>query len=69
MDGIILVVEEGKTPRESVQKCAEVLKAFPLIGSVLNKVDTRTHENYYYYSYKNKEGANWKKRLQGWFKS
>ena len=69
VDGIILVVEEGKTPRESIQKCVEVLKPFPLIGSVLNKVDTRAHESYYYYSYKNKEGGNWKKRLPGWFKS
>jgi protein-tyrosine kinase len=69
VDGIILVVEMNRTPRESIQKCAEVLKAFPLIGMVLNKVDTPAHEGYYYYSSKNKEGENWKKKLQGWFKS
>jgi protein-tyrosine kinase len=69
VDGIILVVEMNRTPRESIQKCVEVLKGFPLIGLVLNKVDKRAHEGYYYYSYRNEEGPSWKKRLQGWIKS
>ncbi len=69
VDGVILVVEMGRTPRESIQKCVQVLKGFPLIGLVLNKVDTRGHEGYYYYDNKNREGQNWKNRLQGWMKS
>lgn len=69
VDGIILVVQMGKTPRESIQKCVQVLKGFPLIGLVLNKVDTRGHEGYYDHSDKDKEEHNWTKRLQGWIKS
>jgi protein-tyrosine kinase len=69
VDGIILVVEMGKTPRESIQKCVEVFKKFPVIGVVLNKVDTRDHECYYYYSHKTKERPDWKKGLLGWIKS
>jgi protein-tyrosine kinase len=69
VDGVILVVEMGKTPRESIQKCVQVLKGFPLIGLVLNKVDTKGHEGYYYYDNKNKGGQNWKNRFQGWVKS
>jgi protein-tyrosine kinase len=69
VDGIILVMEMGKTPREDIQKCVGVLKNFPIIGLVLNKVDKRDHECYYYYAHKNEEGVNLKKRLFGWIKS
>jgi protein-tyrosine kinase len=48
MDGIILVVEAGKTPREDVQRCLELLKDFPILGTVLNKV-TGDEQGYYYY--------------------
>jgi protein-tyrosine kinase len=69
VDGIILVVEMGKTPREDIQKCVEVFKEFPLIGLVLNKVDTRDHECHYYYAHKSNERRDWKKGLLGWIKS
>jgi protein-tyrosine kinase len=69
VDGIILVVEMGKTPREDIQKCVEVFKEFPLIGLVLNKVDTQDHEGHYYYAHRAKERPNWKKGLLGWIKS
>ena len=69
VDGIILVVEMGKTRREDIQKCVEVFKPFPIIGLVLNKVDKRDHECYYYYAHKTKERADWKKGLLGWIKS
>jgi protein-tyrosine kinase len=48
MDGIILVVEMGKTPREDIQRSLELLKDFPVLGTVLNKV-AGTESNYYYY--------------------
>jgi protein-tyrosine kinase len=69
VDGIIIVVEMGKTHREDIQKCVEVLKKFPIIGLVFNKVERRAHEGYYYYPYESKERPNWKKGLLGWFKS
>ena len=69
VDGIILVVEMGKTPREDIQKCVEVFKEFPLIGLVLNKVDTQNHGYHYYYSHRSNERADWKKGLLGWIKS
>jgi protein-tyrosine kinase len=69
VDGIIVVVEMGKTSREDIQKCVGALKNFPIIGLVLNKVEKRDHECYYYYAHKNEEGTNLKKRLLGWIKS
>jgi capsular exopolysaccharide synthesis family protein len=39
VDGIILVVEAGSTPREEISRAVEMLKKFPVLGCVLNKVD------------------------------
>ena len=69
VDGIILVVEMGKTAREDIQKCTALLKDFPVLGLVLNKVDERDHEGYHYYSHKTKERPEGKKGLLGWIKS
>jgi protein-tyrosine kinase len=69
VDGIILVVEMGKTPREDIQKCVQAFKDFPIIGMVLNKVDTRDHECYYYYAHKDNERRGGKKGLLSWIKS
>jgi protein-tyrosine kinase len=68
VDGIILVVAMGKTPREDIQKCVSVLKNFPVIGLVLNKVDERDHDSYYYYGHKDKARPDRKKGLLGWIK-
>jgi protein-tyrosine kinase len=38
VDGIILVVEAGSTPREEITRALETLKAFPVLGCVLNKI-------------------------------
>ena len=48
MDGIILVVEMGRTPREDIQRCLELLKGFPVLGTVLNKIDGRDQKYHYY---------------------
>jgi len=48
VDGIILVVEMGKTRREDIQRCLELLKDFPVLGTVLNKV-AGSESGYYYY--------------------
>ncbi len=39
VDGIILVVEAGSTPREEITRALETLKEFPMLGCVLNKID------------------------------
>ena len=39
VDGIILVVEAGSTPREEITRAVEMLKKFPVLGCVLNKID------------------------------
>lgn len=39
VDGIILVVEAGSTPREEIIRAQETLKEFPILGFVLNKLD------------------------------
>jgi protein-tyrosine kinase len=49
MDAIILVVEDGRTPRESIQQCLEMLKGKPLLGCVLNKVSPDSPNSSYYY--------------------
>ena len=41
VDGIILVVEAGSTPREEITRALEMLKEFPVLGCVLNKIDPR----------------------------
>ena len=48
VDGIILVVEAGKTPRGDIDRCLKMLKEFPVLGLVLNKVDAPPQSNYYY---------------------
>jgi protein-tyrosine kinase len=42
VDGIILVVEAGSTPREEIIRAQELLKGFPVLGFVLNKVNTKS---------------------------
>ena len=51
VDGIILVVEMGSTRREDIQRCVELLKDFPVLGTVLNKVEGTDHGYYYYPDY------------------
>jgi protein-tyrosine kinase len=59
VDGIIVVVEAGKTSREEIERCQEMLKKFNLLGFVMNKIET-LGETYQYYSEKNE---NSKKKL------
>ncbi|MHB9073713.1 MAG: CpsD/CapB family tyrosine-protein kinase [Desulfobaccales bacterium] len=48
VDGIILVVESGKTPREEITHAMDLLKEFPVLGFVLNKIDTMPMSYDYY---------------------
>jgi len=51
MDGILVVVEARKTPKESIQRCQEMLKKFKLLGFVLNKVEETSIPDYLSYHY------------------
>jgi capsular exopolysaccharide synthesis family protein len=69
VDGIILVVLGGKTPRETLQRAKEVLQQVnaKILGVIINRVDIhRSDYGYYYYryhSYYGKEGKKGKKEL------
>ena len=41
VDGIILVVAAGSTPREEITRALVTLREFPVLGCVLNKIDPR----------------------------
>jgi protein-tyrosine kinase len=49
VDGIIVVVEAGKTSREEIERCQRMLKKFNVLGFVMNKLET-LGEPYHYYS-------------------
>jgi len=51
MDAIVLVVEAGRTPREEVVRTLEMLKGFPVLGFVLNKMDSGSLSSDYYYNH------------------
>jgi protein-tyrosine kinase len=47
-DGIIIVVEAAKTAREDIDRSLQMLKEFPVLGFVLNKVDIAQQPSYHY---------------------
>ena len=47
VDGILLVIQAGKTPRSLVKRALSTLAADKIIGAVLNGVDP-IHSRYYY---------------------
>ena len=54
VDGVILVVAGGKTPRETLQRAKETLRQVnaKILGVVINRVDMRrSGYGYYYYRY------------------
>jgi Mrp family chromosome partitioning ATPase len=53
VDGVLLVVEGGKTSRQVVKRTRQMLQNIgaKIIGVVLNKIDVRSHD-YYYYHYR-----------------
>jgi Mrp family chromosome partitioning ATPase len=46
VDGVILVVEAGKTPKDQIRKAVEVLKEHNIVGLVMNKGEA-DHHGYY----------------------
>ncbi len=51
VDGIVLVVEAGRTAREDIEQCLNMLKDFNILGFVVNKVKRHTDKDSYYYEY------------------
>ncbi|MFB3887525.1 MAG: GumC family protein [Thermodesulfobacteriota bacterium] len=65
VDGIILVVLSGKTPRETLQRAKEILQQVntKILGVVINRVDIqRSDYGYSYYRYQHYYGDEEKKR-------
>jgi succinoglycan biosynthesis transport protein ExoP len=51
VDGVILVVHSGKSSRQVVRRARQLLQdvGAKVFGVVLNKVDLKSQDNYYYY--------------------
>ncbi len=65
VDGVILTVLGGKTPRETLQRAKEVLRQVnvKILGVVINRVDIRRSDyGYYYYRYHSYYGKEGKKK-------
>jgi capsular exopolysaccharide synthesis family protein len=65
VDGVILVVAGGKTPRETLQRAKETLRQVnaKILGVVINRVDMRrSGYGYYYYRYPYYYGEKGKKK-------
>lgn len=47
VDAVLLVIEEGKTPREDVERAGELLAEVNVVGSVLNRAEQAGTAQYY----------------------
>ncbi|MGA9822133.1 MAG: CpsD/CapB family tyrosine-protein kinase [Desulfobaccales bacterium] len=47
VDGIVVVVEAGKTSKEDIGRCLEMLKPFKVLGFIFNKLGTSSSSNNY----------------------
>ena len=64
-DGILVVAEAGKTPKESIQRCQEMLKKFKVLGFVLNKTgETSDSGHYLGYYYPRRPESGSEKKIQ-----
>jgi protein-tyrosine kinase len=61
VDGIIVVVEAGKTSREDIERCQGMLKKFNLLGFVLNKLEIM--QQGYYYPPQKERTSHWNLRF------
>lgn len=60
VDGVILVLASGEVNKEYAQRAKELLDKVgaKILGAVLNKVEMKTSEYYYYYNYNGFEDLN-----------
>jgi capsular exopolysaccharide synthesis family protein len=54
VDGVLLVVQGGKTSKQVVKRTRQMLHEIgaKIVGVVLNKIDVRSHNYYYHHDYK-----------------
>ncbi len=48
MDGVLVVIEAGRTPKEDIERCQGMLEKFRFLGFVLNKAEDVISQGYYY---------------------
>ena len=64
VDGVVMVVDCGVTRRDAIRKSTEALRKVGahILGTVLNRVDTRSSGYYYYYSHYYEQDGKKKRR-------
>jgi len=64
VDAVILTVLGGKTPRVTLQRAKEALQQANtrILGVVINRVDIRRNDGYYYYQYRSYNGNGGRKK-------
>ena len=65
VDGIVVVIEAGRTTREDLTHCLEMLQHFNVLGIVLNKIEKKEKEDSYYDYYQADTMKKSKKRFFG----
>jgi protein-tyrosine kinase len=65
VDGIVVVVEAGRTTREDLSHCLEMLENFNVLGIVLNKMEKKERKDLYYDYYSDDLGKKPKKKIFG----
>ncbi len=49
VDGVVLVVESGRTPKDQIRKAIDLLEDKNIVGLVMNKGEKTQRRSYYYY--------------------
>jgi protein-tyrosine kinase len=65
VDGIVVVIEAGRTTREDLSQCLEMLEKFNVLGVVLNKMEKKEQNNAHYDYYQTDVMKKSKKKLFG----
>lgn len=66
LDGVLMVVEEGRTTRRALRDTIDALKPTPVVGTVLNKSisSAATQIDYGYYHYADTPPRGWRHRAR-----
>lgn len=66
LDGVLMVVEEGRTTRRALRDTVDALKPTPVLGTVLNKSisSAATRIDYGYYHYADAPPRGWQQRAR-----
>lgn len=66
LDGVLMVVEEGRTTRRALRDTIDALKPTPVLGTVLNKSvsGAASHIDYGYYHYAERSPGGWRDKAR-----